>query len=195
MKTKKNLITAVILAAVTASSFPVSAADIPPEAPPVYASEESISVTENLISGILTEVQNGLGYGEANGKAQAIICKAVIDNQTNGFGYADLMSIARNTIFQYRDMYLRPEYYTQTEENLKPFLADLITEVENGTKDYDTARKEAYERICQTANPNFNYAEQMALDSCYRDIPAVDGAVFSITRKLLLEAQARRNME
>ena len=195
MKTKKTLITAVILAAVTATSFSVSAADILPEAPPVYASEESISVTENLISGILSEVKNGLGYGEANGKAQAIICKAVIDNQTNGFGYADLMSIARNTIFQYRDMYLRPEYYTQTEENLKPFLADLITEVENGTKEYDAARKEAYERICQTANPNFNYMEQMALDSCYRDIPAIDGAVFSITRQQLLEAQARRNIE
>ena len=140
MKAKKTLITAVILAAVTATSFSVSAADIPQETAPIYASEESITVTENLISGILTEVQNGLGYGEANGKAQAIICKAVIDNQTNGIGYADLMSIARNSIFQYRDMYLRPEYYTQTEENLKPFLADLITEVANGTKDYDTAR-------------------------------------------------------
>ncbi len=195
MKTKKTLITAVILAAVTATSFSVSAADILPEAPPVYASEESISVTENLISGILSEVKNGLGYGEANGKAQAIICKAVIDNQTNGFGYADLMSIARNSIFQYRDMYLRPEYYAQTEENLKPFLADLITEVENGTKDYDTARKEAYERICQTANPNFNYAEQMAVDSCYRDIPSIDGAVFNRTRKLFLEAQTRRNVK
>ena len=195
MKTKKTLITAVILAAVTATSFSVSAADIPQETAPNYASEESITVTENLISGILTEVQNGLGYGEANGKAQAIICKAVIDNQTNGIGYADLMSIARNSIFQYRDMYLRPEYYTQTEENLKPFLADLITEVENGTKDYYTARKEAYERICQTINPNFNYAEQMAVDSCYRDIPAVDGAVFNRTRKLLLEAEARRNIK
>ena len=127
MKTKKTLITAVMLATLSATSFSVSAADIPQEAAPIYASEESITVTENLISGILTEVQNGLGYGEANGKAQAIICKAVIDNQTNGIGYADLMSIARNSIFQYRDIYLRPEYYTQTEENLKPFLADLIS--------------------------------------------------------------------
>ena len=100
MKTKKTLITAVMLAALSATSFSVSAADIPQEAAPIYASEESITVTENLISGILTEVQNGLGYGEANGKAQAIICKAVIDNQTNGIGYADLMSIARNSIFQ-----------------------------------------------------------------------------------------------
>ena len=195
MKTKKTLITAVMLSALSATSFSVSAADIPPEAAPIYASEESISITENLISGILTEVQNGLGYGEANGKAQAIICKAVIDNQTNGIGYADLMSIARNSIFQYRDMYLRPEYYTQTKENLKPFLADLITEVENGINDYDTVRKEAYERICKTVNPNFNYAEQMTLDSCNRDIPAIDGAVFNRTRKLLLEAQARRNIK
>ena len=195
MKTKKTLITAVMLAALSATSFSVSAADIPQEAAPIYASEESITVTENLISGILTEVQNGLGYGEANGKAQAIICKAVIDNQTNGIGYADLMSIARNSIFQYRDMYLRPEYYTQTEENLKPFLADLISEVENGTKDYDTARKEAYEQICKTVNPNFNYAEQLSVDSCYRDIPAIDGAVFNRTRKLLLEAEARRNIK
>ena len=172
------------------NSLSASAADIPIESTLIYANEDCITITENLIGDILTEVQNGLGYGEANGKAQAIICKAVIDNQTDGFGYSDLMSIARNSIFQYRDMYLRPDYYAQTEENLKLLLSDLITEVENGIKDYDTARKEAYIKILQFADPHFSI-ENVQGDFCCWDIPAVDGAYFNRARKLLQNAMSR----
>lgn len=174
------------------NALSANAADIPIESVPIYASEDGITVTENLIDDILTEVQNGLGYGEANGKAQAIVCKAVIENQTDGFGYADLMSIARNSIFQYRDMYLRPEYYEQAEENLKLLLSDLITEVENEIKDYDTARKEAYIKILQFADPSFSL-ENMQGDFCYWDIPAVEGAYFNRARKLLQNAMSRHS--
>lgn len=172
------------------NALSASAADIPIESAPICASEDGITITENLIGDILTEVQNGLGYGEANGKAQAVICKAVIENQTDGFGYADLMSIARNSIFQYRDMYLRPEYYEQTDKNLKLLLSDLITEVENGIKDYDTARKEAHIKILQCADPYFGF-ETMQGDFCYWDIPAAPGAYFNRARKLLHNAMSR----
>lgn len=172
------------------NTLSASAADIPIESVPICASEDGILITENLIGDILTEVQNGLGYGEANGKAQAVICRAVIENQTNGFGYADLMSIARNSIFQYRDMYLRPEYYAQAEENLKMLLSDLIAEVENGTKDYDTAQKEAYIKILQYSDLSFSL-ENVQGDFCYWDIPAVDGAYFNRARKLLQNALSR----
>ena len=186
----KKYIFTVIMISVLFNGFTVNACNIPIESTPICASEDGITITENLIGDILTEVQNGLGYGEANGKAQAIVCKAVIENQTDGFGYADLMSIARNSIFQYRDMYLRPEYYAQTEENLKMLLSDLITEVENGIKDYDTARKEAYIKILQYADPSFSL-ENVQGDFCYWDIPAVDGAYFNRARKLLQNAVSR----
>ena len=105
---KKIKITAFALAAVL-SSTPVLAAEIPQEAVPVYLTGESVCITENLISLILEEVQNGLGFGEAWGKASREIHSAVLAGSTNGYGYADLTAIARNAILQYRDMYLRPD--------------------------------------------------------------------------------------
>ncbi len=87
-----------------------------------------------------------------------------------------------------RDMMLRPDVYTQAEEKLKVLLADVIIEVENGM-DIHTAIKAAYEKIYQSVNSSFNYDEQFSLDTCYRDIPTVDMAMFTIARKLLLENQ------
>ena len=86
-----------------------------------------------------------------------------------------------------RDMMLRPDVYAQAEEQLKVLLADTINEVKNGM-DMDTATKVAYEKIYQSVNPSFNYDEQFSLDTCYRDIPAVDMAMFTVARKLLIEA-------
>lgn len=83
-----------------------------------------------------------------------------------------------------RDKQLRPDTYAQAEEELKVFLADIIKEVENGI-DMNTAIKSAYEKIYQSVNPSFNYDEQFSLDTCYRDIPAVDMAMFTVARKLL----------
>ena len=184
---KKTKITAFALAAVL-SSAPVLAAEIPQEAVPVYLTGESVCITEKLISPLLEEVQNGLGFGEAWGKASREIHSAVLAGSTNGYGYADLTAIARNAILQYRDMYLRPEYYAQQEPIVKTLIADLITAVGNGTMDYAAARKEAYTRIYQSINPHYTPTTDIAADHIYLDIPAVDSSIFTIARKLLLEA-------
>ena len=187
---KKTKVTAFVLAAVL-SSTPVLAAEVPKEAAPINVTEESIIITENLISPILEEVQNGLGFGEAWGKASREIHSAVLAGNTNGYGYADLTAIARNAILQYRDMYLRSDYYAQQEPVIASLIADLITAVENGSMDYDVARKEAYTRIYQSVNPSYTPNTDMTTDHIYLDIPAVDSAQFTIARKLLLEAEER----
>ena len=187
---KKTKITAFVLAAAL-SSTPVLAAKIPKEAAPINATEESIIITENLISPILEEVKNGLGFGEAWGKASREIHAAVLAGNTNGYGYADLTAVARNVILEYRDMYLRPDYYAQQEPVTASLIADLITAVENGSMDYAAARKEAYTRIYQSVNPSYTPNTDIAADRIYLDIPAVDSAMFTIARKLLLEAEER----
>ena len=183
---KKPKITAFVLAAVL-SSTPVLAAEVPKEAAPINVTEESIIITENLISPILEEVKNGLGFGEAWGKASREIHSAVLAGNTNGYGYADLTAIARNAILQYRDMYLRPDYYAQQEPVIASLIADLITAVASENMDYATARKEAYTRIYQTTAPGYVPDEGMT-DRIYLDIPAVDPAQFTIVRRLLMEA-------
>ena len=90
---------------------------VPKEAVPFYADNESVIIAENLISDILTEVQNGLGYGAA-GKAYNRIFKAVINNETNGYGYGVLADISRNAIFQYHP-FLYPHTYFPTCRFLK----------------------------------------------------------------------------
>ena len=182
----KTKIAALTLAAVL-SSAPVFAAEVPKEAVPAYLTEESVCITENLISPILEEVQNGLGFGEAWGKASREIHSAVLAGNKSGYGYADLTAIARNTILQYRDMYLRPDYYAQQETIIKERIADLITAVASGNMDYATARKEAYTRIYQTTAPGYVPDEGMTDRICL-DIPAVDPAQFTIVRRLLMEA-------
>lgn len=187
---KSSKIMIFIITAVLATSTAAFATEVPRESAPENATEENIVITENLIGGILDEVQNGLGYADARNKANNKIFNAVIANETNGLGYGILSSIASNAIFSYRDIYLRPDYYKEAEEKVKVLIADIITEVEKG-KDYTEARKDAYTRIYQSVNPSFN-PETLSADFCYWDIPAVDSALFNRARKLLLEAQARR---
>lgn len=92
----------------------------------------SIAVAERLISGILDEVTAGMGYSDAKIKAHNTILDAVLANETDGYGFAILAAIANNAIFEYRDMYLRPEYYRQAEEQVRVLIADLIEQVKNG---------------------------------------------------------------
>lgn len=190
-KIPKIIITAAILSAI---NIPTFAAEIPVESVPLNASVKSIEITENLIAPILSEVENGLGFADAQAKAQNIIFNAVLAGQTENYGYADLTAIARNSIFQYRDMYLRPDLYREAEETTKTIIADLITAVENGTLDYETARKQAYIKVLQWVRPSFS-EEDMQGDFCYLDIPSVDSTYFNRARKLLLEAQTRRNTQ
>lgn len=176
----------IILSIIALTSTTAFAAEIPRESAPLNATEEQICIVENLIGDILDEVQNGnLGYTLAAGYANARIRKAVIEKGTNGHGYGILSPIAQNAIRVMRDRLLRPEIYAQYEEHLKVLLADILNDVKNG-RDLENARKAAYTKIYQSVNPNFNYDEQISLDTCYRDIPAVDAAMFTVARKLII---------
>lgn len=186
---KKRITTLAITLALTTTNISALAAEIPRESTPLNATEAQIQITENIIGDILEEVQTGnLGYTLAAGYANTKIRKAVMANQTDGNGYRILSPIAQNAIRVMRDKQLRPDAYAKAEEELKVLLADVITAVQNGM-DMDAATKEAYAKIYQSVNPNFNYDEQFSLDTCYRDIPAVGMEKFTVSRKLLLEAQ------
>ena len=187
-KIKTMLITITAITVMTQSTF---AADIPVESYPDNATEESVTITQNLIGGILDDVQNGLGYQPAWCKANNAVFAAVLANETGGYGYADLAAIARNAILQYRDMYLRPEYYTEKENAVRALISDLINEVEIGATDYKTAEKQAYTRIYQTAEPTFNPDTDCVGDFCYWNMPSVDSALLTQARKLLKNARLR----
>lgn len=166
------------------------AAEIPIESYPENATEESAAVAENLIGGILDEVQNGLGYQPAWCKAHNAIYNAVLAKNTNGYGYSDLAALSRNAILQYRDMYLRPDYYAEKENEVRALISDLIIEVENGA-DYETAKEKAYTRIYQSANPSYNPEVDKVGDFCYWDIPPIDRVLLTQARKLLKNAKLR----
>ena len=160
MKKVLKVITLLSLAlSFTTSAFPV-------ESYPDNATDERVAITQNLIGGILDEVQNGLGYQPAWCKANNAIFAAVLANETGGYGYADLAAIARNAILQCRDMYLRPEYYAEKENTVRVLISDLINEVEIGATDYKTAEKQAYTRIYQMSEPTFNPDTDCVGDFC-----------------------------
>lgn len=187
----KNVLKSItVLTLALSLATPTLAAEIPIESYPENATEESAAVAENLIGGILDEVQDGLGFQMANARANTIIWKAVIEKQTNGYGYADLAALSRNTILQYRDMYLRPDYYAEKENEVRALISDLIIAVENGA-DYETAKETAYTRIYQSANPSYNPEVDKAGDFCYWDIPPVDRVLLTQARKLLKNARSR----
>ena len=184
---KKQIITLALTTALFVPSATANAAPIPREAAPINATEEQIQIVENLIGGYLDEINAGAGYGMIASEADTKIYKAVLSDQTNGNGYAILSAISQNALRTCRDMYMRPEVYRQTEENLKVLLADILSEVENGM-DIDEARKQAHTKIYQSINPSYTPPAPHT-DFCYVDTPAVDMAVYAVTNKLLIEAQ------
>ena len=171
------------------SSIIVSADGIQIASSPSNATEEQLQVTENLVGSIFAEVQNGLGYAEARAKSNNIIFNAWLNKQTNGYSYSELTNIANNLIWTYRDMYLRPQFYTESEESVKYIISDVIDEYKNGIVDYPQSCKNARIKIYQSVNPTFDYDTEYAKDSCYRDVPAVDSSIFIIARKLIAEAK------
>lgn len=187
-KTWKIAVFTLLMALLISSVIPAYAEEIPRESLPRNTPPGSIPVAEQLISGILDEVAAGMGYSDAKIKAHNTILNAVLANETDGYGFAILSAIANNAIFEYRDMYLRPEYYKQAEEQVRVLISDLIEQVKNGGN-YEEARKAAYTRIYQTADPSYNPDEYYLMDFCYWDVPAVDSALFNRARKLLLDAQ------
>ena len=187
-KTWKITVLTLLMALLISSVIPAYAEEIPLESLPRNTPPGSIPVAERLISGILDEVAAGMGYSDAKIKAHNTILNAVLANETDGYGFAILKAISNNAIFEYRDMYLRPEYYKQAEEQVRVLISDLIEQVKNGGN-YEEARKAAYTRIYQTADPSYNPDEYYLMDFCYWDVPAVDSALFNRARKLLLDAQ------
>lgn len=187
-KTWKITVFTLLMALLISSVIPAYAEEIPRESLPRNTPPGSIPVAERLISGILDEVVAGMGYSDAKIKAHNTILNAVLANETDGYGFAILKAIANNAIFEYRDMYLRPEYYKQAEEQVRVLISDLIEQVKNGGN-YEEARKAAYTRIYQTADPSYNPDEYYLMDFCYWDVPVVDSALFNRARKLLLDAQ------
>ena len=187
-KTWKITVFTLLMALLISSVIPAYAEEIPRESLPRNTPPGSIPVAERLISVILDEVAAGMGYSDAKIKAHNTILNAVLANETDGYGFAILKAISNNAIFEYRDMYLRPEYYKQAEEQVRVLISDLIEQVKNGGN-YEEARKAAYTRIYQTADPSYNPDEYYLMDFCYWDVPAVDSALFNRARKLLLDAQ------
>lgn len=187
---KKTKIMALILgmALTLLNAASVTAAEIPRESLPIYASQDAANVASNLISGTLDKVKCGMSYADARIETNNAIFAAVINNQTKGYGYGILTEIANNAIYEYRDLYLRPEYYAKAEETVKALISDLIVNVASGTMTYDDARKAAYTRIYQTVDPLYNPNDLFLVDVCYWDIPSIDSAMFNRARKLLLEA-------
>ena len=165
----------------------VQAAELPRESLPCNATEKQIIVTERLVGHIFDEVINGMGYSDARAKSNVIIFNAWLNKQTDGYAFGELVNIANNAIWQYRDLYLRPNFYIENEEKVRDIIAEVITQYANGEIDYTKAEFNARVKIYQFVNPTFNPDEEFAKDTCYRDIPSVDNGVFTIARKLLLE--------
>ena len=186
MKTIKTII---ILTMVTIFTTTTYAADVPRESAPYYTTNDSIIVAENLIGDILTEVQNGLGYADARAKSNVIIFNAWLNGQTCGFSYGEHVDIANNAIWQYRDMYLRPDFYINNIERVQTIIAPVIEDYKSGKITYTEAEFNARIAIYQSVNPAFNPDVEFAKDSCYRDIPSVDSSLIIIARKLLLESK------
>ena len=167
-------------------STSVNAAKIPLESLPSNATFDCMEYTESLISNILDEVQNGLGFSDAQAKARQRFFALIVSGQSNGYNFSQLSEIASNAIFQYRDMYLRPEFYIQNEEKVRCLISDVLEEYKLGRIDYNEAKKRAYEKIYKSVDASFDYDREFVKDTCYRNIPSVDNSLFTIARKLIL---------
>lgn len=183
MKIIKSII---IFTVVTVFATTTYAAEVPRESEPCYVTNDSIIVAESLIGDILTEVQNGLGYADARAKSNVIIFNAWLNEQTSSYSYGELVDIKNNAIWQYRDMYLCPEFYIDNIEKVRAMIAPVIEDYKFGKIAYTEAEFNARIAIYQSVNTAFNPYVKFAKDSCYRDIPSVDSSLFIIARKLLL---------
>ena len=168
-------------------TYTVNAAELPRESAPCNATNEAIIFVESCIGDILTEVQNGLGYSDARAKSNRIFFDAFLKGQTNGYSYGELVDIANNAIWQYRDMYLRPDFYANNLEKVRVIIAPVIEDYKSGKLTYADAEFNARVKIYQSVNPDFNPDVEYMKDPIYRDIPSVDNSLFILARKLILE--------
>lgn len=127
MRTKFRTIIPILIAVITAISvIPAYAEVIPRESLPENTPQAAVDTAEALIGATLAKVESGMGYADARVETNRIIFGAFLNNQTNGYSYGLLTIIANNAIYEYRDLYLRSEYYSNAEEIVKIMLADLI---------------------------------------------------------------------
>jgi len=183
---KKSIISIISIVSVLLSSFSVSAAEVPRESAPCNATNEAIIFVESCIGDILTEVQNGLGYADARAKSNRIFFEAFLKGQTNGYSYGELVDIANAAIWQYRDVYLRPDFYTNNIEKVRIIIAPVIEDYQSGKITYVEAEFNARTRIYQSVKPDFNPDIEYMKDPLSRDIPSVDNSLFILARKLLI---------
>ena len=180
---KKIIICLIITMTITST---VNAAEVPRESAPCNATNEAIVIVESLIGDILTEVQNGLGYADARAKSNRIFFNAWLNGQTNGYSYGELVDIANAAIWQYRDMYLRPDFYANNLEKVRLIITPVIEDYKSGKITYAEAEFNAQTKIYQSVNPSFNPDVEYMKDPMSRDIPSVDNSLFILARKLLL---------
>ena len=166
----------------------VNAAEVPRESAPCNAPNEAIVFVESFIGDILTEVQNGLGYADARAKSNRVFFNAWLNGQTNGYSYGELVDIANAAIWQYRDMYLRPDFYANNLEKARVIIAPVIEDFKSGKITYAEAEYNARNRIYQSVKPDFNPDIEYMKDPLSRDIPSVDNSLFILARKLLLSS-------
>ena len=186
MKILKGVVIFALISVFTTTTY---AAEVPRESAPCNATNEAIIVVESFIGDVLTEVQNGMGYADARAKSNRIFFNAWLNGQTNGYSYGELVDIANAAIWQYRDIYLRPDFYVNNLEKVRVIIAPVIEDYKSGKITYIEAEFNARVKIYQSVNPNFNpYVEYMK-DPLSRDIPSVDNSLFIIARKLLLDSK------
>ena len=186
MKTIKAIIILTLISIFTTITY---AAEVPRESAPCNASNEAIIVVETFIGDILTEVQNGMGYADARAKSNRIFFNAWLNSQTNGYSYGELVDIANAAIWQYRDMYLRPDFYKYNLEKVRVIIATVIEDYKSGNITYAEAEFNARTKIYQSVNLLFNPDVEYMKDPLSRDIPSVDNSLFILARKAILESK------
>ena len=177
-----------LITAMTITST-VNAAEVPRESAPCNAPNEAIIIVESFIGDILIEVQNGLGYADARAKSNRIFFNAWLNGQTNGYSYGELVDIANAAIWQYRDMYLRPDFYANNLEKVRVIFSPVMEDYKSGIITYAEAEFNARNRIYQSVKPDFNPDVEYMKDPLSRDIPSVDNSLFILARKLILESK------
>ena len=183
---KKIIMFLIITMTITST---VNAAELQRESAPCNATNEAIIVVESYIGDILTEVQNGLGYADARAKSNRIFFDAFIKGQTNGYSYGELVDIANCAIWQYRDMYLRPDFYANNLEKVRVIISPVIEDYKSGKITYAEAEFNARNKIYQSVKSDFNPDVEYMKDPLSRDSPSVDNSLFILARKLILESK------
>ena len=163
MKTIKAIIIITLVSIFTTTTY---ASEEPRESAPCNATSEAIVIVECLI-----------------------FFNVWLNGQTNGYSYGELVDIANAAIWQYRDMYLRPDFYANNLEKVRVIINPVIEDYKSGKITYAEAEFDARNMIYQSVKPDFNPDLEYMKDPLSRDIPSVDNSLFILARKLILESK------